>query len=179
MYKEDLALNNQQWLICHKTQPNPTNFLDFTSPSIPIIHHSQQGCSTRHQVSTRSWWIKVFADHPIPVYMREGLLENFIHEFMPVSSSLPSMPCSSYFYGLWDENEFLYLAALIHTWLSNVYTFKDIEFNSLSTNPGLFYAKRFGNCVHHTLVFTFFVLLFPKSFYKHIYIILSIPVEYK
>ena len=22
MYKEDLALNNQQWLICHKTQPN-------------------------------------------------------------------------------------------------------------------------------------------------------------
>ena len=27
MYKEDLALNNFQWLICHKTQPNnePTN----------------------------------------------------------------------------------------------------------------------------------------------------------
>ena len=23
MYKEDLALNNLQWLICHKTQPNP------------------------------------------------------------------------------------------------------------------------------------------------------------
>ena len=22
MYKEDLALNNQQWLMCHKTQPN-------------------------------------------------------------------------------------------------------------------------------------------------------------
>ena len=22
MYKEDLALNNQQWLICHKTQTN-------------------------------------------------------------------------------------------------------------------------------------------------------------
>ena len=22
MYKEDLALNKQQWLICHKTQPN-------------------------------------------------------------------------------------------------------------------------------------------------------------
>ena len=21
MYKEDLALNNQQWLICHKTKP--------------------------------------------------------------------------------------------------------------------------------------------------------------
>ena len=24
MYKEDLALNNRQWLICHKTQPNQT-----------------------------------------------------------------------------------------------------------------------------------------------------------
>ena len=24
MYKEDLGLNNPQWLICHKTQPNPT-----------------------------------------------------------------------------------------------------------------------------------------------------------
>ena len=22
MYKEDLALNNQQWLICYKSQPN-------------------------------------------------------------------------------------------------------------------------------------------------------------
>ena len=22
MYKKDLALNNQQWLICHKTNPN-------------------------------------------------------------------------------------------------------------------------------------------------------------
>ena len=26
MYKEDLALNNLQWLICHKTQPNQTKF---------------------------------------------------------------------------------------------------------------------------------------------------------
>ena len=25
MYKEDLALNNLQWLICHKTKPNKTN----------------------------------------------------------------------------------------------------------------------------------------------------------
>ena len=24
MYKEDLASNNLQWLICNKTQPNPT-----------------------------------------------------------------------------------------------------------------------------------------------------------
>ena len=24
MYKQDLALNNLHWLICHKTQPNQT-----------------------------------------------------------------------------------------------------------------------------------------------------------
>ena len=24
MYTQDLVLNNLQWLICHKTQPNPT-----------------------------------------------------------------------------------------------------------------------------------------------------------
>ena len=24
LYKKDLALNNLQWLICHKTQPNQT-----------------------------------------------------------------------------------------------------------------------------------------------------------
>ena len=23
MYKQDLVLNNLQWLICHKTKPNP------------------------------------------------------------------------------------------------------------------------------------------------------------
>ena len=25
MYKQDLALDNQQWLICHKTKPNRNN----------------------------------------------------------------------------------------------------------------------------------------------------------
>ena len=29
MYKQDLALNDLQWLICHKTQPNQTNFHSF------------------------------------------------------------------------------------------------------------------------------------------------------
>ena len=31
MYKEDLALNNLQWLMCHKTQPNQTK-LNLTKP---------------------------------------------------------------------------------------------------------------------------------------------------
>ena len=26
MYEQDLALNNQQWLICHRTQPSQNNF---------------------------------------------------------------------------------------------------------------------------------------------------------
>ena len=33
-----------------------------------------------------------------------------------------------------------------------------IDLNSMLTHVGLFYAKRFGNCVHHTFIFTFFFL---------------------
>ena len=29
MYKEELALNNQQWLICHKTQPNQIIYIQY------------------------------------------------------------------------------------------------------------------------------------------------------
>ena len=29
MYKKDLALNNQQWLICHKIKPNQTKLYIF------------------------------------------------------------------------------------------------------------------------------------------------------
>ena len=29
MYKEDLALNNQQWLICHKTKLNQTIYIQY------------------------------------------------------------------------------------------------------------------------------------------------------
>ena len=32
MYKEDLALNNQQWLICHKTKPSQNSGLSLYSP---------------------------------------------------------------------------------------------------------------------------------------------------
>ena len=29
MYKEDLTLNNVQWLICHKTQPNQIIYIEY------------------------------------------------------------------------------------------------------------------------------------------------------
>ena len=29
MYKEDLALNNLQWLICHKTEPNQIIYIQY------------------------------------------------------------------------------------------------------------------------------------------------------
>ena len=35
MYKPDLALNNQQWLICHKSKPNQTIF---TRKSFDILY---------------------------------------------------------------------------------------------------------------------------------------------
>ena len=38
MYKEYLALNNLQWLICHQTQPNQTR------PST----HTQDVCKNKH-----------------------------------------------------------------------------------------------------------------------------------
>ena len=48
MYKEDLALNNLQWLVCHKTQlKKKLNHLSYgicqshqKSPSlVPVLHH--------------------------------------------------------------------------------------------------------------------------------------------
>ena len=49
MYKEDLTLNNLQWSICHKTEPNQiissssyragsTDIPDPLSPLLPIVH---------------------------------------------------------------------------------------------------------------------------------------------
>ena len=39
MYKQDLALNNQQWLICHKPkpQPNPTPKISVLSMTLNRI----------------------------------------------------------------------------------------------------------------------------------------------
>ena len=37
MYKEDLALNNLQWLICHKTKSNQTN-LQYISLSFSFLY---------------------------------------------------------------------------------------------------------------------------------------------
>ena len=34
MYKEDLALNNVKWLICHKTRPNQTKPNMFSTCSL-------------------------------------------------------------------------------------------------------------------------------------------------
>ena len=36
MYKPNLALNNQQWLIFHKTQPNQTKQIDTPSPEAAV-----------------------------------------------------------------------------------------------------------------------------------------------
>ena len=68
MYKEDLALNNLKWLICHKTQPNQFSSSsqssradcpdshDSLSQPVPVYH--SLGMSSRlHLVSTQSWCI--------------------------------------------------------------------------------------------------------------------------
>ena len=39
MLKQDLALNNQQWLMCYKTQPNQTMFAENekNDSNIPLL----------------------------------------------------------------------------------------------------------------------------------------------
>ena len=53
MYKEDLALNSLQWLISHKTKPNPNYFTSvvlkhgsfhISHDNIPNIDHSMNRC---------------------------------------------------------------------------------------------------------------------------------------
>ena len=39
MYKVDLALNNLQWLVCHKTKPNQAEILLFSHP----VHEAMLG----------------------------------------------------------------------------------------------------------------------------------------
>ena len=48
-----------------------------------------------------------------------------------------------------------------------------INLNGMSTCLELFYALTLGNCIHCTFIFTFFELLFLKSFFAHG------PIEYE
>ena len=41
MYKKDLALNNQQWLVCHKTKPNQTKPRTWDSLSVQGVISGQ------------------------------------------------------------------------------------------------------------------------------------------
>ena len=52
MYKKDLALNNQQWLICHKTQPNQIRYIWYIY--IYIYTSKVQVKDTPHFVQTFS-----------------------------------------------------------------------------------------------------------------------------
>ena len=65
MYKEDLPLNNLQWLMCHKTQPNQiiytsssscragrTDIPDPLSPLLPIVHRPRQVFRTTSRILT-------------------------------------------------------------------------------------------------------------------------------
>ena len=49
MYKKDLALNNLQWLICHKTQPNQIIYIPYISlKRILYYSHNQRHVRNRH-----------------------------------------------------------------------------------------------------------------------------------
>ena len=40
MYKESLALNNLQWLICHKTQPNEKRLKIESATQVQILNEA-------------------------------------------------------------------------------------------------------------------------------------------
>ena len=44
MYKEDLALNNLQWLICPKTQPNQIIYLIYIYKEDFALNNPQELC---------------------------------------------------------------------------------------------------------------------------------------
>ena len=58
MYKEDLALNNLQWLICHKTKPNETKIFDspsyFVHTFLIIYYHIFSGVSVLVMLHSKS-----------------------------------------------------------------------------------------------------------------------------
>ena len=45
MYKEDSALNNLQWLICHKTQPNQIIYIQYIRIK-----------KIRHKITYNGWY---------------------------------------------------------------------------------------------------------------------------
>ena len=45
-YKDDLALNNLQWLICHKTQPNKKFCNYLVHASLQLIYHMTEAVQT-------------------------------------------------------------------------------------------------------------------------------------
>ena len=53
MYEPDLALNNQQWLICHKTKSNKTKFE--LLPSYSVVLSKLVNLLRRLVASSRSW----------------------------------------------------------------------------------------------------------------------------
>ena len=43
MYKKDLALNNLQWLRCHKNQTKPDDYLKKCSSELTLVSTNQTG----------------------------------------------------------------------------------------------------------------------------------------
>ena len=66
MYTVDLALNNLQWLICHKTQPNPTK------PNFESVN-----CCIKTILSTYKSSFSFFSCHIISMYNHQFLLSSW------------------------------------------------------------------------------------------------------
>ena len=47
MYEEDLALNNLQWFVCHKTQPNQIIYIYMYKKDLAL---NNQQCFNKHKI---------------------------------------------------------------------------------------------------------------------------------
>ena len=59
MYKKDLALNNLQWLICHKNQPNQTKLNKLLGVFAQVICNILHGGFLKRKLPYRVWSIEV------------------------------------------------------------------------------------------------------------------------
>ena len=78
MYKEDLALNNFQWLICHKTKPNQAKlnkntYLSYLLKKIPAIFFAL--------FTKKKYWLIGQVDSVRQWSGRPGFNPNHIKEF--------------------------------------------------------------------------------------------------
>ena len=142
MYKKDLALNNLQWLICHKTKPNPTKAIQWLFHQLKLFVNSSfdvvWSCNTIFlwNLSKRMLSENVYPTPPLQIgYERQlilkwstaGLNPEFIIGYC-TKSKKPNLPY--YFVGRRREGFMSFFKGISAKWRSNN-SVQDLNLGSL------------------------------------------------